>query len=51
MLHYLTLKLILGQGQSVAQYLLHYVTYAPAKFEVATSNRLRGDEFKRKYIL
>ena len=24
--------------QNVAQYLLHHVTYAPAKFEVATSN-------------
>ena len=26
--------------QNVAQYPLHYVTYAPAKFEVAMSNSL-----------
>ena len=30
---------------------LHHVTYAPAKFEVATPNSLRGDAFARKYIL
>ena len=30
---------------NVAQYPLHYVAYAPAKFEVATSNRL-GDATK-----
>ena len=28
----------------------HYVTYPPAKFEIAVSNRLRGDAFTRKYI-
>ena len=31
----------------VAQYILHHVTYAPAKFEVATSNGL-GDAIIRK---
>ena len=36
--------------QNVAQYPLHHVTYAPAKFEVATSNSL-GDPFTRKYIM
>ena len=34
--------------QNVAQYPLHHVTYAPAKFEVAMSNSL-GDAFTRKY--
>ena len=34
--------------QNVARYPLHHVTYAPTKFEVATSNGLRGDAFKRK---
>ena len=29
--------------QNFAQYPLHHVTYAPAKFEVATSNSLGGD--------
>ena len=37
--------------QNVAQYHLHYVTYAPAKFEVAMTNSLRGDAFTRKYII
>ena len=36
--------------RDVAQYHLHYVTYAPAKFEAATSNGL-GDVFTRKYII
>ena len=31
------------------QYPLHHVTYAPAKFEVASSNALDGDVFTRKY--
>ena len=37
--------------QNVAQYPLHHMTYmyAPAKFEVATSNALAGDAFTRKY--
>ena len=36
--------------QNVSQYPLHHVTYAPAKFEVATSNTsnsLGGDAFTR----
>ena len=36
--------------QSVAQYPPHHVTYAPTKFEVATSKGL-GDAFKRKLDL
>ena len=36
--------------QDVAQYFLHYVTYAPAKFEFATSNGL-GDAILRKYSI
>ena len=35
--------------QNVTQYPLYHVTYAPAKFEAATSNVL-GDAFTRKYI-
>ena len=34
-----------------AQNLLHYVTYAAAKFEVATSIGLGEDPFTRKYII
>ena len=37
--------------QNVAQYLLHNVTYAPVKFEVAMSNGSGGDAFTRKYII
>ena len=36
--------------QRVAQYLLHYVTYAHAKFAVVKSNSL-GDAFTRKNII
>ena len=35
----------------IAQYPLHHVTYSTTKFEVATSNRLGGDTFTRKYII
>ena len=35
--------------QNVAQYPLCHVTYSATKFEVATSNRLGGDTFTRKY--
>ena len=38
-------------AQNIAQYSLHHVTYASAKFEVATSNSLGGDAFTRKYII
>ena len=34
-----------------AQYPLHHVTYATAKFEVATSNSLGKDVFTRKYSI
>ena len=37
--------------QKVSQYPPHHVTYAPAKFEVATSNDLGGYVFTRKYII
>ena len=48
---YLTFDLDLGVKvtQNVAQYPLHHVTYSATKFEVATSNRLGGDTFTRKY--
>ena len=36
-------------AQNVAQYPLHHVTYSVTKFEVATSNRLGGDAFTRKF--
>ena len=37
--------------RNVAQYPLHYVTYAPAKFDAATSNGLGEDVFLRKNII
>ena len=37
--------------QNVAQYPLHHMTYAPAKFEVAFSNGLGGYAFTIKYII
>ena len=36
---------------SVAQYPIHHVTYAPAKFEAAMSNSLGEGAFTRKYII
>ena len=52
-IHYLTLGHDLGVEVSwnIAQYPLHYVTFATAKFEVAMSNSLWGDAFSRKYII
>ena len=35
----------------IAQYPLHYITYAPEKFEGNTSNGLVGDAFTRKCII
>ena len=35
----------------MTQYLPHHMTYATAKFEVATSNGLGGYAFPRKYII
>ena len=37
--------------QSIPEYTPHYVTYAPVKFVVATSNSLGGDAFTRKNII
>ena len=48
---YLTLDLEVKATEKVAQYTLHHVIYAPAKFEVAMSNDIRGDAFTRKYII
>ena len=47
----LTFDLDLGvkNTQNVAQYPLHHVNYSATKFGVATSNRLGGDTFTRKY--
>ena len=39
-MYYLTFDLDLGVIQNITQYPLHYVIYASAKFEVATSNGL-----------
>ena len=36
---------------NIAQYPWHHVTYAQAKFEIATSKSLWGDAFTRKYII
>ena len=37
--------------QNLVQYPLNHMTYAPAKFEVASFNRLGEDRFTRKYII
>ena len=37
--------------QNVAQYPPHHVTYAPAKFDIATSQGKGEDAFTRKYII
>ena len=52
-IHYLTFDLDLGVkvSQNVAEYPWHHVTYAQAKFEVATSKSLWVDAFTRKYII
>ena len=47
-LHNLTLTLGSKFTQNVAQYPLHHVTYAPAKFEAVTPNDLGGDAFTKK---
>ena len=43
----LTLTLGHGQTRNLAQYPLHHMTYAPAKFEAAMSNCLGGNAFTR----
>ena len=52
-IHYLTFDLDLGVKvtQNVTQYPQHHVTYAQAKFEVATSKSLWGDAFTGKDII
>ena len=45
------LELGVKATQNVAQYPLHHVTYASAKFEVALFNNLRGDAFTRNTLL
>ena len=49
---FLPLTFTLGSRShcNVAQYPLHYVISAPAKFEVAASTGLGGDAFTIKYI-
>ena len=42
---------MLPSTQNIAQYPLHHVTYAPAKFEGAMSSGLGEDAFTRKYII
>ena len=37
--------------QNVAQYPRHPVTYAPTKFDIATSHGKGEDTFTRKYII
>ena len=37
--------------QNFAQYPWHHVTYAPAKFDIATSHGKGKDAFTRKYII
>ena len=46
-IYYLTMTLGL-KSYHVGQYPLHDVTYAPAKFEVATPNGLGGDAYFSK---
>ena len=43
------LELRVNVTGNIVQYTLHYVTYAPVKFEANTSNG-QGDAFTRKYI-
>ena len=52
-IQYLTFELDLGVKviQGIAQYSLHHVTYARAKFEVAVSRGLEADEFTKIYII
>ena len=47
------LDLVVKVTQNVVQYPSNHMTYmyAPAKFEVATSNSLGEDGFTRKYII
>ena len=46
-IHYLTFDLGVKVTRNVTQYPLHHVIYAPAKFEVASTNRLGEDTITR----
>ena len=52
-IQYLTFDIALGVNftRYVAQYLIYHVTYAPAKFDNATSKGLRGDALTSRYII
>ena len=45
------LDLVVKVTQNFVQYPSNHMTYAPAKFEAATSNSLGEDGFTRKYII
>ena len=45
------LDLVVKVTQNVVQCPSNHMTYAPAKFEVVTSNSLGEDGFTRKYII
>ena len=45
------LDLVVKVTQNVGQCPPNHMIYAPAKFEVATSNSLGEDGFTRKYII
>ena len=45
------LDLVVKVTQNIVQYPPNHMTYAHAKFEVATSNSLGVDGFTRKYII
>ena len=46
--HYLTFDFGVKVARNIIQYPLHHVTYAPAKHELPTSNRLGGDALNVK---
>ena len=48
-IHYMTLWVKVTPN--VVQCPPNHMTYAPAKFEIATSNSLGEDAFTRKYII
>ena len=45
------LDLVVKVTQNIVQCPPNHMTYAPAEFEVATSNSLGEDGFTRKYII
>ena len=42
---------VVKDTQNIVQYPPNHMTYAPAKFEVASISSLGEDEFTRKYII